>query len=93
MKYWPEGSYIFMKSTPRVTGGRKTMAIEHKYNYRKVIGFIATEGDQSIEPGDPYFSCFPDIYSNVSVCSVVRPRLLGRYFNACNEIDNHNRMR
>ena len=23
---------------------------------------------------------------------VVRPCFLGRYFNACNEIDNHNRM-
>ena len=69
------------------------MSIGYKYNYRKVIGFIATEGDQSIEPGDPYFSCFPDIYSNVDVLSVVCTHLLSRYFNACNTIDNHNRMR
>ena len=30
---------------------------------------------------DRYLSRFPDIYSNVSVLSVVRPHLLGRYFN------------
>ena len=42
---------------------------------------------------DPYFSHFPDIYSNVSVCSVFRPHSLGRYFYACNAVDNPNRMR
>ena len=93
MKYWPEGSYIFMKSTPIVPGGRPLMSIGYKYNPRKVLFFIATDGAVSTEPGNTYLSCFPEIYSNVSVCSVVRPRLLGRYFNACNEIDNHNRMR
>ena len=38
----------------------------------------------------PYLSCFPDIYSNVSVCPVVHPHLLRIYFNACNEIEHHN---
>ena len=32
-------------------------------------------------------------YSNVSVLPVVSPQFLGSYLNACNEIDNHNRMR
>ena len=59
----------------------------------KVLGFIATEGSGSTEPGDPYLSRFPAIYSNVSVRPVVRTHLLGRYFNACNAIENHNRMR
>ena len=58
----------------------------------KFLGFIATEGYGSNKPGDPYLSRFPDIYSNVSVCPVVRPHLPCRYFNACNTTDNQNRM-
>ena len=54
---------------------------------------IATEGAGSTETGDPYLSCFPDIYSNVSVLPVVRPNFLGSYLNAYNAIDNHNSMR
>ena len=57
------------------------------------LGLIATEGAGSTGPGDPYLSRFPDIYSNVSVRSIVRPHLLGRYFNASNAIENHNMIR
>ena len=91
MKDWPGGSYLVLKSTPIFPSESPPLAIGCKYNYRKVLGFIATEGSGSTEPGDPYLSRFPDIYSNVSVCPVFCPHLLGRYFNACNEIDNHNR--
>ena len=82
-----------MKSTPIVPGGIPLIKIGYKYNYRKVLGFIATEGAGNTEPGDPYLSIFPDIYSNVSVCPVVCPHLIVRYFNAYNTIDNYNRMR
>ena len=82
-----------MKITPRFPVESPLLAVGYKYNSRKFLGFIATEGAVSNEPGDPYLSCFPDIYSNVSFCPVVCPHLLGRYFNACNAIDNHNRMR
>ena len=82
MKYWPGGSYHVINSTTRVPGGRPLMAIVYKYNYRKVLGFIYTEGAGSTEPGDPYLSLFPDIYSNVSDRPIVRPHLLGRHFNA-----------
>ena len=44
MKYCPGGKYIFMKSTPRFSGGIPLLAIEYKYNSRKVLGFIDTEG-------------------------------------------------
>ena len=37
MKYCPGGSYIFMKSTPRVPGGRPLVSIGYEYNYRKVL--------------------------------------------------------
>ena len=77
MKYWPGGSYLVMKITPRVSGGRPLLTIGYKYNYRKVLGFISTEGSGITEPGDPYLSRFPHIfYSNVSVCPVVHPHLL-----------------
>ena len=69
------------------------MAIGYKYNYRKVLIFIATGGSVSTEPGDPYLYHFSGIYSNVYVCPVVHHHLLGRYLNACNAIYNHNRMR
>ena len=93
MKDCPGGSYFVMKSNPRFPVDRPLLAIGYKYNSRKVLGFISTEGAGSTEPGDPYLSCFPDIYSNVSVFRVVCPHFLGRYLNAYNSIDNHNRMR
>ena len=49
--------------------------------------------DGSTEAGDSYISFFPDIYYNVSILPDVFPHLIGRYFNACNEIDNRNSMR
>ena len=82
-----------MKSTPRFPGERPLLSIGYKYNSGRFLGFIATEGDGSTEPGDPYLSRFTDIYLNISVRPVVRPHFLGRYFNACNAIDNHNRIR
>ena len=58
MKNWPGGSYLVMKSTPRVPVGRPLLTIGYKYNSRKVLGFIATEGAGSTEPGGTYVSCF-----------------------------------
>ena len=62
MKYSPEGTYLVIKSTPIVTGGRPLLIIRYKYNSRKVLGFIATEGYGSTEPSDLYLSLFPDIF-------------------------------
>ena len=81
-KYWPGGSYLVMKSNPIVPGGRPLLAIGYKYNYRKVLGFIATEGAGSTALDDPYLSRFPDIYSNVSVRPIVCTHFIGRHFNA-----------
>ena len=39
--------YLIMKSTPIVLGGITLMAIGYEYNYRKVLGFIATEASGS----------------------------------------------
>ena len=81
-----------MKINPTFHGEIPPLAIGYKYNSRKVLGFIATDGDGSTEPGDPSLSLFLEIYSNVSVCPVVLLHFLGNYFNACNAIENHNRM-
>ena len=93
MKDWPVGSYLVMNSTTRVPVGRPLLVIGYKYNSSKVLGFISTEGAGIITPGDTYLSHFPHIYFNISVHPVVRPHVLGRYFNAYNAIDNQNRMR
>ena len=81
-----------MKIIPRVPGGISLMAIWYKYSSIKVLCFISNEWGGITEPGYPYLSCFPEIYSNVSVLSAVSTPLLGRYFNVCNTIYNHNRM-
>ena len=86
MKDWTVGSYLVLKSTTRFPGEIPLLAIGYKYNSRKVLGFIATEGAGITEPVDPYLSRLPDIYSHVSVRPVVHTHLLGRYLNACNEI-------
>ena len=93
MKDYPGGSYLVLNSTPIVPGETPLLATGYKYNYRKVLVIIAAEGGGSTAPGDPYLYLFPDIYYNISFCPVVWPHLLGRYFNFCNEIYNHNRIK
>ena len=92
MKDWAGGSYLVMKSTPIFPVEIPLLDIGYKHNSRKVLGFIATEGDGSTEPGDPYLSFFPDIYYNFSVCPIISPHFLCRYFNSCNAIGNQNKM-
>ena len=92
VKNWAGGSYLVMNSTPILTGVRKLMAIGYKYNSREIIGFISTEGSGSTEPGDPYLSHFHNTFSSVSVQPLFCLPLLGRSFNACNTIYNHNIM-
>ena len=80
-----------MNRNPRVPGDRPLMATGNKYNSRKVLGFIDTEGSGINEPGDPYLYLLTKNYSNVSIFPVVHTNVLDRYLNNCNEIDNHNR--
>ena len=67
MKEWPEGSHIFMKNNPRVPGDIPIMDIGYKYNFWRVPGFISTKGSGNNDPGNPYLSCLPENYSNVSI--------------------------
>ena len=68
-----------MKRMPIVPGDRPLMVILHKYNYQKVLVFIATEGIGSNDPGKPHLYCFPDICS-IFIFSLFT-RILSRYFN------------
>ena len=42
MKYLPRVSYLVMKITPMFPGYIPLLDIGYKYDYRKVLGFIAT---------------------------------------------------
>ena len=53
---------------------------------KKVLGFLATEWDGSIDPGIPYLSDFSDNYSKFSIWTCVLTCATGRYFNAFNAI-------
>ena len=78
-----------MKITPIFLVGRSLIYIGYKYNFRKVLGFITTEGGGITEPGDTYLSHFPYMYSNVSVPPVIFPHLIVRYFNDYNEMSKY----
>ena len=92
MRDFPGGSYFVMKITPSVPGGRPLLYIGYKNNPTNDLGFIATEWAGITETGYLYLSCFPYIYSNVSVHPVGCPHLLDSYFVACNAIYNYNKM-
>ena len=59
MKEFLEGYYLVMNSTPLFTDYIPLVDIGHKYKYRKVLGFIATEGDVSTDTSDTYFTIAP----------------------------------
>ena len=92
MEYWPGRSYLVMNSTQIFPGGTPLMTVGYKYNTRKFLGFIATEGGGSTEPVNPSLFHLSDIYSNVYFGPVVCPQFMVRHFNSYNAIDNHNRM-
>ena len=93
MKEWTGGSYLVMNITSRVPSDILLMENLYKQNYRRVILFIATDGDGGTETGDPYLPFYPDNYSKVSFFLVVHPHFIGRHINVCNPIHNHDSIR
>ena len=81
-----------MNINPRVPGDIPSMYIRYKYYSRKVLGFITDEGIWSNEPGDPCLPRLPENYLKKNIRSVFSPNLIIGYFNACNLIDNCNRI-
>ena len=92
MKQWPSGSHVVMNGSPIVTVDRTLMSIRYRYRYQKVIVFNDMDCARSNKPGVPYLSRYPDNYSNISICPVIRPHFIGIYCGVFNAIDNHNRM-
>ena len=50
------------------------------------------KGKISTKLGVSYLSHYPEIYSIVSICTVICHQLIERHFSACNAIDNKNSM-
>ena len=90
---WPRGSYLVFNSHTNIPSKRTNIAIDHKYNYRKVLRFIYTEGDRITFPGVPYYIKFPDRFLNFSIFYVPRPYVLSKLCSVINDIDNHNNSR
>ena len=90
MKTWPPGSHLVMQTELK---GKSYYAIGYKYNMKKVLSFIATEGAGHTKPGEPYEAKWLD--DNGRACSrkVPRPHILSEYFSHSNQIDKHNHAR
>ena len=92
MEYLLGVSHIVIRSALRVTDDKIPIAIKSKYISQKVLGFIATEGAGINEPCAPYLSHYPGIFSNVYIWPVLLHHVIGRYFSACNAIDNNKKI-
>ena len=92
IKYCSVGPYLANNSIPIFPGGITLVNIGYKYNPRKVLGLIATDGSGSTELDYLYLSGFPEIYFNISINPVVCPNFISRHFNAYNAIGDHNSM-
>ena len=81
-----------MKISPIFTDDIPLMAIGYKYISQKVLGFIDTEGGQKYCYSCSLCILLPHNYSNVSICPILCPFVIGGYFGACNAIVNQNRI-
>ena len=71
----------------------KYYGIGYKYNMKKVISFITTEGTGHTEPGDPYEAKWLDENGRMASNKISRPHILSEYFKHSNQIDKHNHVR
>ena len=55
-----------MKSTQIITGGRPLMDIGYRYNYRNILGLIATEWAGSTNPDDPYWAFEMELFKKTN---------------------------
>ena len=90
MSTWPPGSHLVMETTKF---GRKYYAIGYKYNMKKVLCFISTEGAGHTKPGKPYEARWLDKNGLTLSRLVPRPHILSEYFDNSNQIDKHNHAR
>ena len=90
MKEWPPGSHLVMETRVR---DHKYYAMGYKYNMKKVLCFIATEGAGHTGDGDPYEAKWLDSNGRMASRKISRPHMLSEYFKYSNQIDKHNHAR
>ena len=90
METYPGGTWITLQGS---FNGALLYCMGYKYNKRKVLTFVFTEGAGSIRGGDPYEARFPDKFGNLHIRKVPRPKILSEYFSKSNVIDKHNQIR
>ena len=76
----PEGYYLVLRRRPMVSGGRLVIAIDCKYNVRKVLSFIVTYNSGIIQAGLPYLSKYPDQFYNVVIHPFARTLFMYKFF-------------
>ena len=54
-------------------------ALGYKYNSKRVLFFVFTQGAGSTLPGEPYVAKFQDVHGNVCTREVPRPAVLSLY--------------
>ena len=91
MKDYPAGSHLILETTTKEE--IDLLAIGYKYNRKKVMFFIATNGSGHTEEGIPYEARWKDKNNNTRVRKVFRPEIVAKYFTKSNSIDVHNQSR
>jgi hypothetical protein len=97
MKDCPSGAYyVAVCDVPDEDNDDiKIIFVSYKYNARKVLHFVMTDGAGSTvpDPNRAYHARFPDAFGNLAVRKVPRPACLSDYFEKSNVVDVHNQMR
>ena len=70
--------------------GTFLFATGYKYNKRKVVCFISTQGGGYTYEGKPYKARWKDKNNNFVVKDIPQPFLCSRYFQNLNTVDGHN---
>ena len=89
---YPGGTCIAMewKIVKKYT---ELVCIGYKYNNKKVLTFIMTQGVGSTEKGDLYDAMFPNKYGNLHIYHVACPECVSIFLKYSNKVDLHNQSR
>eukprot|EP00873_Tetraselmis_striata_P023449 jgi/Tetstr1/443713/TSEL_031703.t1 len=90
LKDKPAGSRMVLRSTVESVG---LNAIGYKYNMRRVLFFLATEGAGGVHDGEPYFQRWAADFNNITTVPIPRPDVVSQYLAWSPRVDNHNQSR
>ena len=92
MKDMGAGTWLCLRA---VTPGDNVplIAVGYKYNKKKVLHFIMTEGAGSTHGGVPYLCQFRNKNGTVVKKKIPRPDFISKYFACANTVDVHNQIR